>query len=326
MSRTEQAIRDSIDKLLAPETDQDDGGPEQLDEAFEDHDESGGSRSDGSLRHEDDQIGTKDRGKVDALFDDENQDESGEPGEDQDDDDDLDEGPEDERRLPEESTNREDDDESLDANALAKKLDITVKELYSVKFKYGDQGESLTLGELKDVGARAGQLDDEAEMLVDDRTRLDNDNMKSRVEIQNIVSLLPIESLTPALIQQSKEQHESLVRQERIALHETIPGWKEPSVELTDRAAMNAHLAEYGFKEVEANYMIDHRLIKFIHDMTVMRDRSKLKAAEVRKIAKKNQRRRRPGVVPGSKGKHSRAKALGKGGDARGAINVLFED
>lgn len=308
MARNEQAIRDSIDKLLEPEPDQDEDD-ERSENVDDDQDES----------QEDDQTGIKDRSAVDKLFEDESQDESGEPDENQEDKGELDESPDNDEV-------ENDQDEDLDANGLAEKLNITVAELYKVKFKYGDKGESLTLGELKDVGARANQLDDEAEMLIDDRTRLDNDNMKSRVEIQNIVSLLPAEALTPELMQKSKEQHESLVRQERIALHETIPGWKEPSVELEARLAMNAHLAEYGFKEVEANYMIDHRLIKFIHDMTVMRDRSKLKAAEVRKIAKKNQRRKRPSVVKGSDSRHQKAKELGRRGDARGAINAIFEE
>ena len=235
------------------------------------------------------------------------------------DDDDQDENPEDE--------NPEDEDQALDAKSMAEKLGISIEDLYQIEFNYAD-GESLTLGQLKDAGDRARGADDEAEKLSQDRERLDNDNMKARAEIQNIVSLLPVEAIDPRLIQQAQNQHAELVRSERINVISAIPGWKDPAVEVEDRAAMMDILGGYGFKRVEADNMLDHRLIKLIYDHTRLRAKLKPKVDEIKRLRKKPGSKR-----PGPKGSTARqrerlakAKGLGDKGNTRGAIDAIFEE
>tara|TARA_R110000796_G_scaffold23154_1_gene66660 strand:- start:183 stop:1052 length:870 start_codon:yes stop_codon:yes gene_type:complete len=214
----------------------------------------------------------------------------------------------------------------LDAKGLAEKLEMDIKDVYAIKFNYGD-GESLTLGELKDLGGRAATIDAESESLEQSRDQFANLNMTARQELQSLVSLLPVEALSPDLLQAAKVQKETIVYNERIKLLNVIPDWKDPAIEAGARASMLENLKEYGFREVEAESMMDHRLVKLLHDYTRLRARVKpgqdavkaFKANKGKKPNRTNSRRRQESQA------YERAKEIGRTGNSRGAINAIFE-
>jgi hypothetical protein len=224
-----------------------------------------------------------------------------------------------------ESESDPDPDESLDPKALAEKLGIGVDEIYGIKFNYGDDGESLSLGELKDLGVRVKTIEQEAETLEVDRISLENDNMTSRAEIQNIVSLLPMDAITPQLVAAARQQHDNLVRDERVALLSAIPAWNEPGAELAARGEILENLKQYGFREVEVNHMMDHRLIKMVHDFTRLKSRLLPKTEEVRSLRKSGRLNKPARDRSGESRRVTKAKAIGKTGDVRGAINAIFD-
>ena len=240
-------------------------------------------------------------------------------------DDDLDELIGESQKEEEESESEPEPDESLDPKTLAERLGIDVDEVYGIKFKYGDDGESMSLGELKDLGTRVKTIDQEAETLEVDRTSLENDNMTSRAEIQNIVSMLPMEAITPQLVAAARQQHNNLVQNERVALLSAIPAWTEPTVELEARGEILENLKQYGFKAVEVNHMMDHRLIKMIHDFTRLKARLLPKTEEVRKLRKSGRLNKPARDRSGESRRVTRAKEIGQTGDTRGAINALFD-
>ena len=210
--------------------------------------------------------------------------------------------------------------ETLDAKALAEKLGLPIEELYAMRFPYGEDGDAITLGELKDAGIRARTIDAEGESLSQERDSFINDRMKSRSELQNIVSLLP--EIPAELMQAAQQQQHLTMQQERVSLLEAIPEWSDPGIEQPARAAIQENLNLYGFSELEAAYMVDHRLVKLLHDYTRLRSKLVAPKAQVSKMKKTTRRkprskqsRKREGV--------EQANRIGRS-DVRGAINKLL--
>ena len=217
----------------------------------------------------------------------------------------------------------QDQGEPITAKSLAEKLGVDVKEVYEMKFPYGRDGESLTLGELKDVGIRARDLDSQTTTLEQDREAHTNDKMVSRAEMQNIISLLP--EIPQALVDQAKAQYRNVVNQERISLMETMPSWTDPAKERADRDLILENLKTYGFTEIEMDHMMDHRLVKLLNDFTrlkakIVKPRSDVKIMAGKRGGKKSQsigaRQRQAN--------RKRANELGAAGDTRGAIDKLL--
>ena len=211
--------------------------------------------------------------------------------------------------------------ETLDAKSLAEKLDVTVEEIYSMKFPYGENGDAITLGELKDAGIRARTIDEEVETLADQRNSFTNDQMKSRSELQNIVSMLP-DGIPPELVQAANFQRQQAVQRERVSLLETLPDWQDSAVEEIARGAISDNLKQYGFQQIEIDNMLDHRLVKLMHDFTRMRQKIVKPAAEVQKMKKAARGRR---VSKSSRGQKQVSTAnQQRRTDLKGAINTLL--
>jgi len=212
--------------------------------------------------------------------------------------------------------------ETLDAKSLAEKLGVTVEEVYSMKFPYGEGGDAITLGELKDAGIRARTIDQESESLSDERNSFINEQMKSRSELQNIVSMLP-DGIPPELVQAANYQHQQAVQRERVSLLETIPDWRDVAVEKLAREAIATNLKQYGFQDVEISNMLDHRLVKLIHDFTRMRQKIIKPTVELQRIKKLGKRPRSGSRHAHKKEQVAEANKLGRT-DTRGAINKLL--
>ena len=210
--------------------------------------------------------------------------------------------------------------ETMDVKQLAEKLDIPIDELYAVKFPYGEGGDAITLGELKDAGIRAKTIDLETETLADERNSFVNDQMRSRAELQSIVSLLP-EGIPPELMQQANYQRQLVAQRERTSLLETLPEWQDSGIEKIARGAISENLRGYGFQPIEIDGMLDHRLIKVLHDFTRMRQAIIEPRAKLQKLKKK--RAPRGSRKPRGQEQVDQASAQRRT-DLKGAINTLL--
>lgn len=292
--KDDQALRSRIDALLA------DPGEKDQDDDREDDDAPGDEESQ-ETGDDDTTLGLSDEDLIDT---------------DQDEDEDQDQ-----------ETDEEDDQETgeplMTAKELAEKLGVGVKDVYEIKFPYGRNGESLSLGELKDVGIRARDLDSQTTQLDIDREAHTNDKMVSRAEMQNIISLMP--EIPQQLVDQAKAQYRNVVNQERISLLSTIPAWSDPAKERTDRDAILVNLRTYGFTEVEMNHMLDHRLVKLLDDYTRLKGKLVKPKADIKAMAA--QKGGRKALPPGKRKRaanRKRANEIGRTGNTRGAINALL--
>lgn len=214
-------------------------------------------------------------------------------------------------------------DAPITAKGLAEKLAMSVEEIYKIEFPYGQNGESLSLGELKDVGVRARDIDSQSEQLEIDREAHTNDKMISRAEMQNIISLMP--DIPQALVDQAQIQYRNVVNQERVLLMETMPAWSDPAVERTARDNILENLKTYGFTAVELKHMLDHRLVKLLDDFTRLKARAVLPKTVVKAATKRGkQKRTKAGSKQRSKNRERSNELRGK--DTRGAINALLKD
>lgn len=287
----DQALRSRIDALLESKPDEDDQETDQEDESQE--------------TDEQEQIGINDE-DINAAG--------------QDDDQETDQEDEDDQETDE----QDEQETAVTAKELAEKLGVNVKDVYKIKFPYGRNGESLSLGELKDVGIRARDLDSQTTQLESDREAYTNDKMVSRAEMQNIISLLP--EIPQQLVDQAQAQYRNVVSQERVALMETIPAWTDPAKEKLARVDILANLKTYGFTAVEMDHMLDHRLVKLLDDFTRLKGKLVKPKSDIQAMKKGATGKKRAPV--GSRKRQSNRKRsveMGKQGDTRGAINTLLD-
>lgn len=245
---------------------------------------------------------------------DDDQDES--PGEDdQDDQDDQDE-----------SSDSEDDDagEGLSVTDLAEKLGIDPAEVYGLRFKYGETGESLTLGELKDLGGLSTQLHEDSESIVQERDDILLDRMRSRSELNSILAMLP--EVSAEMMTEAKRQYTATVARERDSLLEILPAWSDSGNEKIARDAIARNLADYGFNPLELTSILDHRMVFLLHDFTRLRESIRKPKAEIQRIrGQKGSRKRK--VPKGEKGskRQARAKGIASKDGLQAGINSLFD-
>lgn len=261
------------------------------------------------------------RGDIESHLADDNGGES-----DQDDDQDESQG-EDDQDDQDESSNSDDDDagEGLSVTDLAEKLGIDPKEIYGLRFKYGETGESLTLGELKDLGGLSTQLQEDSESIVQERDDILLDRMRSRSELNSILAMMP--EVSPEMMSEAKRQHTATVARERDSLLEILPEWADSAKENLAREAIAKNLADYGFNPLELTSILDHRMVFLLHDFTRLRESIRKPRAEIKRIQGRKGSKPRP-RPKGEKGKkrQERAKAIAKEQGLQSGINSLFED
>lgn len=183
--------------------------------------------------------------------------------------------------------------EHVSLKDLADTLDVDAKDLYDVQIPIGAD-KVATLGDLKDSFKKfevmqKGQADFE-----DNKTRSENEMMIARRQIESLVQLgAKSGALTPELVDMVDKQHLETVNRERNALYNVIPEWKDNTTRQTDLDAIVNVMSSYGFSRNDVESVLDHRLLKFVHDMT--------KRTNMISDARKKQ------AVPKNTGKHSRS-------------------
>ena len=175
---------------------------------------------------------------------------------------------------------------------LAEQLGVKPEEIYKLKIPMREDGTVLTLGELKDQAGKALDLDDVSAEINERRTTFENDMIRSKQELADIVSLLP--EVPPSLIEKARAAHFDTVERERNALLDILPEWKDDQKYAAARGEMLEAVADYGFTAADLDLVIDHRLSKLIWDFTGYKkriDAANAKAKEIRESAPKGGKR-----------------------------------
>jgi len=166
---------------------------------------------------------------------------------------------------------------------LAEQLGVDADEIYKLKIPMRDDGEMVTLGALKDQAGKALDLDAQSAEIEERRTSFENDMLRSRQQLNDIVSLLP--EVPPALVERARANQIEATDRERNALLEVMPAWKDDQVYQSAQADILEAVADYGFQRFDLDAVVDHRLIKLLHDFTGMKKRiaaANAKAKELR--------------------------------------------
>lgn len=165
---------------------------------------------------------------------------------------------------------------------LAEKAGLTIEELYAVEVKLGDDLEPTTLGKLKDNFRDYSKLETAQSSFDEHRTEFENDMIRSRAELQEVIKLLP--QVPQELIQQAQESFQAARDTERAALYLIKPEWKDPEVFARAQDQVMETVKDYGFTRVDLDAVLDHRLTKLLHDFHTMRERFKAANAGAKKV------------------------------------------
>ena len=175
---------------------------------------------------------------------------------------------------------------------LAEQLGVKPEALYKLQIPMREDGTVLTLGELKDQAGKALDLDDMSVEVEERRTAFENDMIRSRQELSDIVSLLP--EVSPALIEHARASRIEIVDRERNSLLEIMPAWKDDKVFQSARDDILEAVADYGFLRSDLDLVVDFRLTKLLHDFAGMKKRiaaANARAKEIRDALPKGGKR-----------------------------------
>ncbi len=184
-----------------------------------------------------------------------------------------------------------DDPMALPLQELAEKAGVTLKELYATVVPLGgEQDEATTLGALKDQFREYSQLEATRSAFEESRTGFENDMIRSRGELQEVIKLLP--EVPAAVLQQAQKVYAEARDKEREALHLIKPEWKDAEVFARAQDAVLETVGVYGFKRADLDAVLDHRLTKLLWDFHTMRQRFSEANASAKKVTKVSKQRR----------------------------------
>ena len=206
---------------------------------------------------------------------------------------------------PEKAAPTADTTEPWDLSSLAEKLQAPPEKLYAVKVPIAD-GETRTLGELKDGYKTAKVLETERETFHVERTAYQTEQRQTAAELQQVLQALPPQALTPELIAQARAQLAEKATRDRAKLLELVPEWRDDLKRAADQATIEEYVAGYGFTKDDLAGVADARLHKLLRAAALREKELKVaKAAPPRKVAQAP----RPGKAPSQAMEHGRLKA-----------------
>jgi len=153
--------------------------------------------------------------------------------------------------------------EKLTVQALAEKLKADPAAIYALEVPLAD-GETVTLGQLKDAYRSAEAQTKERQALTDDRARYDVDRRQSQEELAVLLRLLPQNAITPQLLSQAQQTLTENKAREGELLLKAIPEWKDPVRVAADRAEIETYVAGFGFTKHDLAGVTDHRLLRLV--------------------------------------------------------------
>lgn len=222
------------------------------------------------------------------------------------------------------------DASELTPKILAERLGMTATELFRELRIPIEGGEPLTLEEVKAAGTQLREVADVQESLAQQRVEFENETMLQRKQLQELVGQLPQESLTADFVQQVQATHQNYVAEETQALLKVRPDLKDAAKFKSVRQLMVDFVKPYGFRAVEVDGIIDHRLAKLIIDMAEKDQR--IRQLEADGALKPRADKRKSSVTPARQSRTRRNQqraAAAKGGtqaDKVSAIAALLGD
>jgi len=170
--------------------------------------------------------------------------------------------------------------DELTPTAIAEKLGIKPDKFFKGLKIPIDDGEPLTLEEFKGAGKELRGLKAAQHELAEEKVTFENSVMLQKQTLEKTLAKIPAELLTPEMVAEVQAEHREAIDRERTQLHTIRPDLKDPAKWNATRELLVTHLAPYGFKTIEVDSIIDHRLAKYVIDNAEREARVKALAAD----------------------------------------------
>ncbi len=172
---------------------------------------------------------------------------------------------------------------------LAERLNIGVAELYKLELPDPTSGESHTLGELKDMLANTADLTGRELELNERRVKQENEQVKSRQDLEEILKSLPPEAIMPEVLAKARLEREVYLERELVRVLDVIPEWDNAERKRTDWKGIQDHMAEYGYSPTQVDNIAEHQMIRFMRDAMINKtliEKALARSKPVTRIAK----------------------------------------
>ena len=164
----------------------------------------------------------------------------------------------------------------------AEKLGLKPEELYALTVAY-DDGKTLTLGELKDLGKKATDFEAASLELEGQRQEQDAKYTRMHGELRELLAALPKSVRTEKAFTDAAAKYETRLAEARAAAATAIDAWKDPNVKKAEQAEIAAYLKDYGFEEGYLDKVLDPRSLRLIRDAARLSKRVKAAMAKLKK-------------------------------------------
>lgn len=223
-----------------------------------------------------------------------------------------------------------DSDPELTPKSLAEQLGISTKQLFAQLKIPVDGGDAMTLGEFKDNGAALRGLNEAQNELAESKVNHENSVMHQRQMLQSAVARIPAEYITPEIVGELQAEYQQYVGLERNALHQVRPDLADAAKWNETRNLLVEHLRPYGFRAIEIDSIIDHRLAKYVIDNAERDKRVRqlnadgIQVADSAKLSKPSQQPAASSKRAASKTAVKRGKAVGSNQDKAAQVAKLL--
>jgi hypothetical protein len=213
--------------------------------------------------------------------------------------------PEGESSLEEGEPGSEGEPEPLTLDSVAERLELTNAELNKALVRVGP--DTMTLGELKAKLPELAKLDESRAQLEERVGSWELQKIDAERQIMAVIDAFPPGSVPPAVFRAVEARHNQERQRQAALLVSARPGWGDPKVVETQRAAINKTMSKYGFSAAELATVVDHRYLLAMQDFAAAQDKlEKLKEAGQRRDSSGG---RPPGNKPPASGNGQRPPA-----------------
>ncbi len=137
----------------------------------------------------------------------------------------------------------------------------------------GEGGESQTISQLKDHYQATKSLESDREAWEETRRGQENEQMVARQQLNTLAVMLG--EVKPELLKAAQEHQALNAEHEARMLLQVKPEWATPAVKKQATDDMLVTALDYGFTEQQFMGIDDHKIIKLLHDYTVLLNKGK---------------------------------------------------
>lgn len=149
----------------------------------------------------------------------------------------------------------------------AKALKLDVADLYKLTIPDPhNEGESFTLGELKDAHNQRSEFTVTQLEWEESRAQQQSELLRAQQEIEELLSHVPKRLLETDALKAAKDRLDARANREWQKTLSAIPGWKNEATRKEERAAISEHLQNYGFPKEFINMVFDSRMVRYFRE------------------------------------------------------------